>query len=343
MGRQALTPTGPGWERGAEGRRPGGPGRLVRGAWRSPAAAPGFSGAAPRGSGAARARLFRSGARSQGQRGRSRSWPGPRVGSREGRGLPLRLLGGGAPAPAPCSASREQRRGEDRGGQGQPAADPAHPRTWQPVVTGPAAAWWGGRRPVRGGRCGPLPPPTALHIPQRRKGGMSPALPLPAPSSRIASSAPELQQGRLKRDSGEMAWSRRTRHRHCPGALQTPSVQVLGPGTAPGPLRRGRGPGPGAGWQAGRPRPALLLALPSARLFPGCGVSNSGSWDESSPFPPPGLLFGLLRPRPRWPASRPRAAPPLHSSRPGLQRRGPPGLWPDCCEAGGPQHSQGCV
>ncbi|XP_075852024.1 uncharacterized protein LOC142862634 [Microcebus murinus] len=47
------------------------------------------------------------------------------------------------------------------------------------------------------------------------------------------------------------------------------------------------------------------------------------------PFPPPGLLSGLLRPRPQWPASRPEQHRPCASGRPGPGHtaEAPPGCW----------------
>lgn len=131
---------------------------------------------------------------------------------------------------------------------------------------------------------------------------MSPALPLPAPSSRIASSAPELQQGRLERDSGEMALSRRTRHRHCPGALQTLSVQVLGPGTAQaGAGARGR--------QAGLARLSSWLCRP-----PGCSQA------AAFPIRAPGMNHPLSRRLASFLAS---SAPGLGGPRPGPEQRRP--------------------
>lgn len=100
--------------------REGSSGRLARTAWRSLAATPGFSRAARRG--AAPARVFRSGARSQGRAAQARvGWA--RARRKAGRGAPVapwRIPG----FPAPGSSSPYPLR-RPRDARGRAAASPA--------------------------------------------------------------------------------------------------------------------------------------------------------------------------------------------------------------------------
>lgn len=232
-------------------------GRLAQHAWRSLAATPGFSRAARRG--AAPARVFRSGAPSQGRA--AEAGVGRTRGRRRGRGAraaPWRILGCGAPAAGALLASLRVPGSGRRGAPGSgvcrvsPARDRAHPRTWlHHIVKEGGGTWPPGAAGVARG------PPFPLLRYTYRSGGRwwwwwglsrTPASSCPPPPSRPPQSALKLQQDRLELDSEKTAQTK-TSGRLCAGFLETPRRAPFPSSSRPSTVRAGgRGPWvPGSG------------------------------------------------------------------------------------------------